>query len=79
MCGGGSDYTDKDKSSANSPENQSDEKIKDGPVKNRSCTDCLMCIFFIAFLAGFVIATAYGLSLGDPYKLITPIDYSGNG
>lgn len=44
----------------------------------RSCTDWLCCAIFLVFIASMVGITGYGLSKGDPYKIITPYDSVGN-
>lgn len=56
-----------------------DNNLQDGPIFKRSCTDCLCCPLFIVFCAGMCWALIYGVSNGDPYKLITLYDYDGNG
>ncbi len=38
-----------------------------------------MCPVFILFLIGLVFAFFYGVIKGDPYLLLTPFDYDGNG
>lgn len=45
---------------------------------NRSCTDTLCCIIFLAFIASLVGLTAYAVSAGNPYAMITPYDSVGN-
>lgn len=44
----------------------------------RSCTDLLMCLIFFLFFCGMFATAAYGYSQGDPMRLITPFDSSGN-
>jgi hypothetical protein len=41
-------------------------ELANGPVMKRSCTDCICCLVFIAFLAGMVATAAYGYSKGNP-------------
>lgn len=45
---------------------------------DRSCTDVFMCIIFTVFFCGMFATAAYGYKYGDPTKLITPFDSSGN-
>jgi len=37
-----------------------------------------MCIIFAAFLLLMVIISIIGFQKGDPYKIVTPFDASGN-
>jgi len=48
-----------------------------GPVKNRSCTDVLCLLIFVAFLAGWGIVGYFGFLLGDPQRLLHPTDSEG--
>lgn len=43
----------------------------------RSCTDCICCLVFIAFLAGLFATSAYGYSNGNPLLLLTTWDADG--
>jgi hypothetical protein len=45
---------------------------------NRSCTDTLCCMLFVAFIASMVALTAYAVAAGNPYAMITPFDSVGN-
>jgi solute carrier family 44 (choline transporter-like protein), member 2/4/5 len=54
-----------------------DEKVGDGPLEDRSCTDILFCIIFLAFLGGFGIVSLFGYQNGKPDRLLAPLD--GNG
>jgi hypothetical protein len=38
-----------------------DDRVKDGPLDQRSCTDVLFCLIFLAFLGGVGIVSAFGL------------------
>lgn len=79
MCGGDDDkYTQKDKDEAADPKNKSDEVQKNGPLVDRSCTDVLCCLLFFVFFLGLFATAAYGYKNGDPYRLLTPFDASGN-
>jgi hypothetical protein len=44
---------------------------------NRSCTDCICCLIFVAFIAGMVGTAAYGFAKGDPKLLLTGWDADG--
>jgi len=51
--------------------------MKNGPLSNRRCSDCLFTILFLAFLGlvGYIMIEA--VENGDPQKLINPVDYDG--
>lgn len=53
------------------------EKLKDGIVMDRRCTDKLMCLIFFVFFGGMFATAAYGYKFGDPSKLVTPFDADG--
>ena len=48
-------------------------------MSDRSCTDILCCLIFIAFIAGMVFVAGTGFINGDPLLLLTTWDYDGNG
>lgn len=50
------------------------EKMANGPVSDRSCTDIFCCLIFLAFLAGMAATAAYGFAKGDPRLLLTAWD-----
>ena len=50
---------------------------KEGPIKNRGCTDILCFFLFFAFLGGWGVVGYYGFKNGNPIKLIYPSDSSG--
>ena len=54
-----------------------DEKVKDGPVVDRRCTDILFYLVFLIFLGGMIGASIYGYLYGQPSKLFAPIDSDG--
>ena len=56
-----------------------DPKLENGPNQDRSCTDIICCLIFILFVAGWIFIFGYGLSKGDPGKLMTPFDEKGKG
>ncbi|XP_041368219.1 choline transporter-like protein 2 isoform X3 [Gigantopelta aegis] len=50
---------------------------KKGPIKNRSCTDVLCCILFLAFVGGLVAVAFFAYTYGDPKLLLYPVDSNG--
>ncbi|XP_042214681.1 choline transporter-like 2 isoform X3 [Homarus americanus] len=48
-----------------------------GPIKNRSCTDILCLLLFVAFLAGWGVVTGFAVIQGDPSRLLNPTDSMG--
>jgi len=49
------------------------------PMKfDRSCTDIICCIIFLAFIVSMVAITGYSISTGDPLAMVTPFDSNGN-
>nr|XP_053656194.1 choline transporter-like protein 4 isoform X2 [Cherax quadricarinatus] len=48
-----------------------------GPIKNRSCTDILCLLLFVAFLAGWGVVTVFAALHGDPSRLLYPTDSMG--
>lgn len=42
------------------------ENMKNGPIENRSCTDCLCCLIFVVFFVAMGAASIYGYSKGNP-------------
>ena len=55
-----------------------DDKLADGPIENRGCTDCLCCIIFVAFIIAWFAIGFYGFANGDPLLLTYPFDSNGN-
>jgi len=52
---------------------------KDGiNFNNRSCTDVLCCLIFVAFIGAMIAVAGYSLQRGNPLVLLTPYDSSGN-
>jgi hypothetical protein len=56
---------------------KSDNKFKTMQME-RSCTDTLCCALFLAFIGSLVALTAYAVSAGNPYAMVTPFDSAGN-
>ena len=52
--------------------------LKEGPVKNRRCTDICFGFLFLFFLFAMVMVGSYGYSKGDPTLILYPFDSSGN-
>jgi len=44
----------------------------------RSCTDIICCIIFLAFIVVMVGLSGFALTKGDPRKILTPYDSVGN-
>ena len=55
------------------------DSFKNGPISNRSCTDIICCLVFIAAIVGFGGASAYGYQKGNPKLLILGWDSDGQG
>ncbi len=43
----------------------------------RSCTDCICCLIFVAFVVGMTATAAYGFAKGNPQLLLTGWDADG--
>jgi len=54
-----------------------DDTLANGPMENRSCTDVLCCLFFIAFLGGMIAIAGYSISKGDPNLIGRGYDQDG--
>nr|XP_039270354.1 choline transporter-like protein 2 [Styela clava] len=50
---------------------------KDGPIKNRSCTDLICLIIFFAAIVGFVVVGIFAWLNGNPVILLLPTDSNG--
>jgi choline transporter-like protein 2/4/5 len=46
-------------------------------MENRSCTDILFCIIFLAFLGGLGVVSVFGYQNGSPERLFAPLDADG--
>eukprot|EP00826_Nyctotherus_ovalis_P013994 TRINITY_DN1385_c0_g1_i1.p1 TRINITY_DN1385_c0_g1~~TRINITY_DN1385_c0_g1_i1.p1 ORF type:complete len:477 (-),score=108.79 TRINITY_DN1385_c0_g1_i1:582-1952(-) len=49
-----------------------DSKYAHGPVEDRSCTDIICCLVFVAFIAGMVYVTCVAFTKGEPVRLLAP-------
>ena len=54
-----------------------DDRVKDGPLEQRSCTDVLFCLIFLAFLGGVGVVSFFGYQHGQPARLLAPLDADG--
>ena len=52
--------------------------VKGGIKRDRGCTDCFCLIIFLAYIAGMVYCSIYGMKHGDLHKLTAPIDANHN-
>ena len=59
-------------------EYQVDERLNNGPLLDRSCTDFLCTLLFMLFIGGFVVVAVFGFKHGDPKALFAPLDADGN-
>ena len=67
------EYSKKNQEAANN------NKMQNSGMKwERSCTDILCCLIFLAFFVGMIGVSGYALSSGDPIKILTPFDSDGN-
>jgi hypothetical protein len=55
-----------------------DKLVKEGPLKDRGCTDVFCCIIFVVHWVGFVSISGVALAGGSPKKLYVPRDYKGD-
>jgi len=73
--------SNKVQSMTNQPEvkgHKLDEELANGPLENRSCTDVLCCLLFIAFVGGMIGVAGYALSKGNPQLIGRGYDADGN-
>jgi hypothetical protein len=54
-------------------------KFENGPISTRSVTDKCCCLIFLVAIVGFVGASYYGWSNGDPRQLLIGWDSNQNG
>lgn len=55
-----------------------DDRLEDGPIEDRGCTDVICCFLFIAFWALTIFIAWICFKNGDLEKVMRPVDYSGN-
>jgi hypothetical protein len=53
------------------------DEMENGPVPNRTCTDILCCLLFVAFLVSVIGLSGYSIMKGDPMRLLTAFDDNG--
>nr|XP_054759375.1 choline transporter-like protein 4 [Lytechinus pictus] len=56
---------------------RSNDKHFRGPIENRSCTDVICCVIFLAFIGGQGVIAYLAFTTGDPNTIIHPTDYQG--
>ncbi|XP_015753847.1 PREDICTED: choline transporter-like protein 2 [Acropora digitifera] len=49
-----------------------------GPIADRSCTDIICCLLFVAYIVGMIIVGIIAFKEGDPDRLLSPTDSNGN-
>ena len=87
-CGNDEKYQDADYGNPSYEGPQTDDALKEGPIAERSCTDILCCLIFIAYMVGFgyvaMMALAggdekgmFGIRKGRPEHMIALYDYDG--
>lgn len=54
------------------------EDLRDGPVKDRRCTDVICGFIFVVFVAAMIAIGVFGFVNGDPNLVLYPYDSSGN-
>ena len=77
-CGMSPEYKDADYGDPSYTGPPLDQKLNKGALKERSCTDCLCCIIFVAYWVVMVYCVQSGLANGDPEKYVAVYDASGN-
>jgi hypothetical protein len=60
------------------PELKVDERLEDGPIKDRGCTDVICCMLFIAFWGATLFFSFNYFKKGDLNKVMRPVDFNGN-
>lgn len=55
-----------------------DAKYANGPVEDRSCTDIICCLIFVAFIGGIIYVTSVAFSKGEPVRLLAPYASDSN-
>lgn len=53
-------------------------EYRNGPLAERSCTDCLCCVIFSIFVVLSVGIAVSALLKGNPSLVYTPVDANGN-
>jgi solute carrier family 44 (choline transporter-like protein), member 2/4/5 len=55
-----------------------DDRLADGPIGKRSCTDILCCLLFVAFITLSMFFFSTMSKEGDITKFMRPVDFDGN-
>lgn len=55
-----------------------DERLEDGPLQDRGCTDILCCLMFIAFWGCTIFISVVCFRRGDLDRVMRPVDFSKN-
>ncbi len=53
---------------------KSRSNVKNGMVKERSCTNCFMLIIFVGMISAMLYLSIYSYQHGNVKKLIAPVD-----
>lgn len=53
-------------------------EVSEGPSIHRRCNDILFFLLFILFWAGLIIIAGVAVNNGNPKRLASPFDSSGN-
>ncbi|XP_023665535.1 choline transporter-like protein 4 isoform X3 [Paramormyrops kingsleyae] len=48
-----------------------------GPLRNRSCTDIICCVLFMAFIIGYIVVGILAWVYGDPRQVLYPRNSTG--
>jgi len=59
-------------------EDEKEHDIRQGPNKNRGCTDIICALIYMAFMAFWIASGVMAFQSGDPMMLIYPMDSYGN-
>ena len=54
------------------------EDLREGPIRDRSCTDILCALIFFAFVGAMITLGIFGYKNGDPAMILYPYDSAGN-
>ena len=55
-----------------------DSNLKNGPVRDRSCTDIICCLAFVAYTVTASMIVVKSFSNGDLTKIARPMDGDGS-
>jgi hypothetical protein len=60
------------------PQLDIDERLENGPIEDRGCTDVICCLLFLAFWGMTIFIAVVCFRKGDLDRVMRPVDYSGN-